>query len=446
MYLPRPDVKAFLPMDKFLDNSENELHSRLKLLMFSRVLFTSFLLGSTIIFQLGSSGSFLATRLLVLYGLIGGIFLLSCIYAVLLAFIQDRLLFAYIQVAVDTCIVSLILFVTGGYASIFSFLYLVVIIYSSILLPRFGVLIIASICSIQYGVMIDLEYYGMIKPFVMAGGLSAINYLWKSVLFKVLITIVACFAVAVLSGFLAEQTVKTKRELEALEDHVKRVEKMAYMGEMAAGMAHEIKNPLASLAGSIQLLREEARYDPYHDKLMQIALRETDRLSELVGNFLLFARPQAGKIEKINLGKGVFEVLELFEKNSESASRITISCDLKRGIWIEMDPAHFHQVLWNILLNAAEAIENKGEINIRLYESRKNTAMLEIEDNGCGIPEDILKMIFNPFFTTKARGTGLGLSVVHSLLETYGYLLNVESNVESGTVFILKVTRTTPPE
>ena len=414
--------------------------------MFSRVLFTSFLLGSTIILQLGSSGSFLATPLLVLYGLIGGIFLLSCIYAVLLAFIKDDLLFAYIQVAVDTFIVSLILFVTGGYASVFSFLYLVVIIYSSILLPRFGVLIIASICSIQYGVMIDLEYYEIIKPFVMAGELSAINYLWKSVLFKVVVTIIACFAVAVLSGFLAEQTVKTKKELQALEDHVKRVEKMAYMGEMAAGMAHEIKNPLASLAGSIQLLREDARYDPYHDKLMQIALRETDRLSELAGNFLLFARPQTGKIEKIDLGKGVSEVLELFEKNSESASRITISCDLKRGIWIEIDPAHFHQVLWNLLLNAAEAIENKGEINIRLYESRQNTATLEIEDNGRGIPEDTLKMIFNPFFTTKARGTGLGLSVVHSILETYGYLLNVESNVESGTVFILKVTRATPPE
>ncbi len=412
--------------------------------MFARVLFTSFLLGSTIIFQLGTSGSFLATPLLVLYGLIGGIFLLSCIYAVLLAFIRDSLLFTYIQVAVDTGIVSLILFVTGGYASVFSFLYLVVIIYSSILLPRWGILVIAVICSAQYGVMMDLEYYGIIKPFALEGSFSAVNFPGKSVLFKVLITIVACFAVALLSGFLAEQTVRTKKELAQLEDHVKRVEKMAYMGEMAAGMAHEIKNPLAALAGSIQLLREDINYDSYHDKLMQIALRETDRLSELVGNFLLFARPQAGKIEKINLRTGVLEVLELFEKNSACASRINISFDLASGIWIEIDPVHLHQVLWNILLNAAEAIENEGKINIRLYESKNNSATLEIEDYGCGIPEETLKMIFNPFFTTKARGTGLGLSIVHSILETYGYLLNVESNVASGTVFTLKVARSTP--
>ncbi len=433
-------------MDKLSNNPERELHPKLKLLMFSRVLFTSFLLGSTIIFQLGTGGSFLAPPLLVLYGLIGGIFLLSCIYAVLLVFIRDSLLFAYIQVAVDTCIVSMILFVTGGYASIFSFLYMVVIIYSSILLPRWGVLVIAAICSIQYGVMIDLEYYGVIKPFALEGSFSAVNFLGKSVLFKVLVTIVACFAVAALSGFLAEQTVKTKRELRILEDHVKRVEKMAYMGEMAAGMTHEIKNPLASLAGSIQLLREDIDYDPYHDKLMQIALRETDRLSDLVGNFLLFARPQAGKIEKIDFKTSVLEVLELFEKNSKCSSRITIASDLTKGIWIEIDPVHFHQVLWNILLNAAEAIENEGKIEMRLYESKNNTATLEIEDNGCGIPEDTLKRIFNPFFTTKPRGTGLGLSIVHSILETYDYLLNVESNVANGTVFILKISRATPPE
>lgn len=433
-------------MEKPLENADSELHSKLKLLMFSRVLFTSFLLGSTIIFQLGTSDSFLAASLLVLYGLIGGIFLLSCIYVILLAFIRDSLFFAYIQVAVDTGIVSLILFVTGGYASVFSFLYLVVIIYSSILLPRWGVLAIAAICSLQYGVMIDLEYFGIIKPMALEGSLSAISFPGKSVLFKVLVTIIACCAVAVLSGFLAEQTVRTKKELQILEDQVKRVEKMAYMGEMAAGMAHEIKNPLASLAGSIQLLREDIQYDPYHDKLMQIALRETDRLSELVGNFLLFARPQAGKIETIDLREGILEVLELFEKNSECSSRISISANMAAGVWIEIDPVHFHQVLWNILLNAVEAIEQEGRIDIRLYESRDNSALLEIEDNGCGIPEETLKMIFDPFFTTKATGTGLGLSIAHSILETYGYLLSVESTVSRGTIFTLRVKQATPPQ
>jgi two-component system sensor histidine kinase PilS (NtrC family) len=138
-------------------------------------------------------------------------------------------------------------------------------------------------------------------------------------------------------------------------------------------------------------------------------------------------------------------VLELFGKNSECSSRIDISSDLAPGIWIEIDPLHFHQVLWNILLNAAEAIEETGTIAIRLYASKNNLATLEIKDNGCGIPETTRKMIFDPFFTTKAGGTGLGLSIVHSILETYGVLLNVESSVSRGTVFALRFNRAGPP-
>ena len=100
-----------------------------------------------------------------------------------------------------------------------------------------------------------------------------------------------------------------------MENHVKRVEKMAAVGEMAAGLAHEIKNPLASLTGSIQLLKEEIQYDSDHDRLMQIILREADRLSSLANNFLLYARPPAGKVEAIDLEKVLIETAELFEKS-----------------------------------------------------------------------------------------------------------------------------------
>ena len=147
------------------------------------------------------------------------------------------------------------------------------------------------------------------------------------VLFKVVITMVACFAVAFLSGLLSEQVRRTKKELSVMEDRVKRVEKMAYMGEMAAGITHEIKNPLASLAGSIQILRKEIPYDPEHDKLMQIVLRETDRLNALVNNFLLFAKPPAGKIEKIELENALTETIKLFEKNQATSNRVSITSD-----------------------------------------------------------------------------------------------------------------------
>ena len=135
--------------------------------MFFRVLFSSLLLGSTIILQLGESPSPLARPLLVLYGLIGGIFLLSFIYALIFQSGTQEHLFAYVQTGIDTFIVTLVIFVTGSYSSIFSILYLVVIIYSSMLLFKKGSIIMAVLCSIQYGVLVDLEYYGFLKPLVM---------------------------------------------------------------------------------------------------------------------------------------------------------------------------------------------------------------------------------------------------------------------------------------
>ncbi|MBW2239778.1 MAG: two-component sensor histidine kinase, partial [Deltaproteobacteria bacterium] len=238
-----------------------------------------------------------------------------------------------------------------------------------------------------------------------------------------------------------EQVRRTAKELSVMEDRVKRVEKMAYMGEMAAGITHEIKNPLASLAGSIQILRKEIPYDPEHDKLMQIVLRETDRLNMLVSNFLLFAKPPVGKIEKIELENALKETLKLFEKNQATSNRISINIDLVPNIWVQMDPVHLRQVMWNLLLNAAEAIEGEGFINVKTYPLRPNYACVEVSDNGIGMTKKLIQSIFDPFFTTKPTGTGLGLSIVHSILESYNSWLDVVSKVGEGTKFTWKLNR-----
>jgi len=152
-------------------------------------------------------------------------------------------------------------------------------------------------------------------PYFLKESSSIGNYAWHFVFFKVVITMVACFAVAFLSGLLSEQLRRTKKELSVMQERVERVEKMAYLGEMATGITHEVKNPLASLAGSIQILRKDIPYNPEHDKLMQIVLRETDRLNALVSNFLLFAKPPVGKIERVDLESALAETIKLFEKN-----------------------------------------------------------------------------------------------------------------------------------
>jgi two-component system sensor histidine kinase PilS (NtrC family) len=425
-------------MNRSSQKTIDDYKVRLKWLIFFRLLFSSLLLGSTIILQLGAASSPLAAPLLVLYGIIITIFFFSFVYAILLKHIKNGPAFAFVQISIDTLIVSLIIFVTGSFLSVFSFLYLVVIIYSTMLLPRRATIAVAAICSIQYGIMIDLEYFGVFTPFGMEDKLLAAAYAWNEVLYKIMITMMACLAVAFLSSLLSEQTRKTKKELRAMEDHVKRVEKMAAIGEMAAGMAHEIKNPLASLTGSIQLLKEDIHYDPDHDRLMQIILREADRLSSLVTNFLLYARPPAGKVEAIELDKALIETAELFEKDGSQDGRIVTRKKIEPGVWIEMDPVHLRQILWNLLLNAAEAIEGEGYIDIEMYPLKNKHACIKIKDTGCGMSRETLNSIFDPFFTTKANGTGLGLSIVHRILEAYDFRLDVESESNKGTTFILK--------
>jgi len=416
-------------MWNFTIKPEDDLPHKLKWLIFFRILFASLMLGSAVVVQVRESPFPLTKSLIVLYGVIVGIFLLSVYYALIFRYEKLNLLFPYIQLGIDTFIVTVIIFITGSFTSVFSFLYLVVIIYSSMIIYRRGSMVMAILCSVQYGILINLEYYGIINPFFIKGSSTIGNYASNTVLFKVVIAMLACFAVAFLSGLLSEQVRRTAKELSVMEDRVKRVEKMAYMGEMAAGITHEIKNPLASLAGSIQILRKEIPYDPEHDKLMQIVLRETDRLNMLVSNFLLFAKPPVGKIEKIELENALKETL------------ISINIDLVPNIWVQMDPVHLRQVMWNLLLNAAEAIEGEGFINVKTYPLRPNYACVEVSDNGIGMTKKLIQSIFDPFFTTKPTGTGLGLSIVHSILESYNSWLDVVSKVGEGTKFTWKLNR-----
>jgi len=202
---------------------QNELRHKLRWLILSRVIFTILLLGSTIFIHISRSKPTSALPIFVLYGIIIALFILSFLFVFLVSRIRREVLFAYIQVAIDSVVVTLVIFVTGSFGSVFSFLYLVVIIYTSMLLYRRGSFIVAGLCSFLYFVLVGLEYQAWILPFDFSSTIYAMSA------------------------------------------RVQRVEKMAAVGEMGAGLAHEIKNPLASITGSIQLLREEIPYDVGRD-------------------------------------------------------------------------------------------------------------------------------------------------------------------------------------
>ncbi len=307
------------------------------------------------------------------------------------------------------------------------------------LIYRKGCMLVASLSSIQYGILIDLEYYGFLQPFGIKNNLINPDYPWSYVIFKIIVMMISCFAVAFLSGFLAEQNRRSKKEIRSMGVHIKRVEKMAAVGEMAAGLAHEIKNPLASLRGSVQMMKEDLPSDSYHHRLMNIILREADRLNTLVNDFLMFARPPAARIETIPLSRILEDALDLFCNNESFCDKIRLVRKITPDVNMEMDPDHFRQILLNLLLNAAQAIEDEGTIHINMYPLRNEYVIITITDNGCGIPDERIASIFDPFVTSKSCGTGLGLSIVHRIIEAYKCRIDVESEVGRGTTFTLKL-------
>ncbi len=421
-------------MENQFNQNNSDLFTQIKWVIISRVIFAIVLIVACIIFSSGENLSFFSQPFLSLYNISASILLLSIFYLFWLNKFKSHRFLIYFQTITDSFLVTIIIFVTGSYDSIFTFLYLVVIIYTSMLLLQRGSLIIAAVSSIQYSILIQLEYYKIITPVTGNFYLSStvdVNH----IIYRIIIVILACFAVALLSGILALQLKGAKQDLKIAQGHLKRVEKMTAVDELISGIAHEIKNPLASLSGSIQLLHEDTDPGSYEDKLMQIILRETDRLKHIVNDIRLFAKPQTTNASPIKMSDSIKDIIELFLKDPEQSKKLTIRSDLDKNCSIFIDPEHFTQILWNLLKNASQSIKGKGDIKISLSSPRNKRVYLLIKDTGCGINKNNFNHIFDPFYTTKPDGTGLGLSIIHRIIDTYDGMIDFESIPGKGTVF-----------
>ena len=420
----------------FLFRRTRELFIQIKWLVLARAVFALVLIFSTLFFSDTDLAGQRDQSFLSLYKISGTILGLSLVYFAWLCKKKYLHALAYTQIVIDTFIVTAIVFVTGCYHSIFTFLYLLVIIYAAMLLFARGSFSVALASSFQYGFLIELEYLKIITP-LSENQTLALVVDQHHILYRIVITISAFFATAALSGILSLQLKTARKDLKIAQEHLKRVEKMAAVDEIVSGIAHEVKNPLASLSGSIQMLREEMAPTGENDKLMQIVLRETDRLRQIVTDIRLISKPSRTNAELIDLSKAIDDVKTLFDNTPDWHARINIVTRLQRDLYVYMDTVHLQQILWNLIKNAAESIEGKGKITISLYSPRHKRIYLTIQDTGLGIDKKNAPHIFDPFFTTKNDGTGLGLSIIHRIVDTYDGMIDFESIPGKGTVFTL---------
>lgn len=234
-------------------------------------------------------------------------------------------------------------------------------------------------------------------------------------------------------------TFKDVTEHNRLEERVKRQERLAALGKFVAGVAHEIRNPLTSISGYIQIWQR--RGQPTPEALSTVA-QETTRLNAIVDKLLFFARPAESKFQPCNLNDLVEQVLQ-FVAEGYGSSRVKVQTALAPDLPLaRVDPEQMKQVLMNIVYNAYQAMPEGGTLRVRTgLSSDREYVAVTVADTGCGIPPENLSRIFDPFFTTKAQGSGLGLALAHEIISAHGGYVDVKSKVGAGTVLRVYIPR-----
>jgi two-component system sensor histidine kinase PilS (NtrC family) len=237
-------------------------------------------------------------------------------------------------------------------------------------------------------------------------------------------------------------------DIKRMEEQVRQGDRLAAIGRLAAGLAHEIRNPIGSIRGSVEVLRESLAPQGDDRRLMDIVLRESDRLDAIIRDFLQFSRPPNLVRVPTDLTGMLDEILLMLSNHGglpeADAPRVQIRRDTSEPtVKADVDPAQMRQALWNLCLNAVEAMPQGGELRVGVRavtpESGRPVVQVTVEDTGVGITAAELTQVFEPFYTTKPQGTGLGLAIAHRIVEDHGGEMQVQSEPYRGTRFTLSL-------
>jgi two-component system, NtrC family, sensor histidine kinase HydH len=259
-------------------------------------------------------------------------------------------------------------------------------------------------------------------------------------------------AAGVLTGVLAERGRKQRADLERTTkrltevyqelqrnfEQMKRSERLFALGQLSAGLAHEIRNPLASIAGAAGILQRNSDLDRKNLECLEIISRECQRLNRLLSNFLEFARPRTPHFQQIAIVPVLDSVLELAH-HAPGTQRIELRMNVAPQLpSVESDPELLKQVLLNLVMNAIQAMPDGGDVVVSAAPQHERM-LIQVKDGGAGIKPENLDRIFDPFFTTKDNGSGLGLSVAHQIVEQHGGMLTAAANLDRGTTFTVSL-------
>ena len=550
------------------------LLNKIKWLMIFRIVVVTILLGSALIIQWNSMQTRRPLELELLYIFIIISYAFTGVTVSFLRQVKRVHLYAYFQISYDLLFETAMVYITGGVESVFTFTYIFTIIAAGILLFRRGAFITASLSTILYGLLVDLQFYRILPLYVSSHfPFTPVNS--SAVYYNIFLNSCAFYLVAFLSSYLSESLRKTHQrlretsydltelqafhhnilqsmhsgvmttdlhlkitsynqaaelitgyalsevygkplqdlfpelevsqlmapmqasglervaqrqetaivtksgtkvflgfsvslfldnhgsvaglicifqdltELKAMQEHIAQADRLAAIGQLAAGLAHEIRNPLASLSGSIQMLKADLELREDHSALMDIVLRESKRLDRLLSDFLLYARPQSLSFAKSDIMHDVIlSTISLIRRDERfSGEAFSIDVEMPQHFpKIVCDAQQLQQVFWNLCLNALQAMPDGGQLHIRAHietfegweldaQTQLDVLVISVSDTGTGMDEDTLHHLFHPFYTTKKHGSGLGLAIAHTIVKNHHGVIRVKNRPHQGTTF-----------
>jgi two-component system, NtrC family, sensor histidine kinase PilS len=229
-------------------------------------------------------------------------------------------------------------------------------------------------------------------------------------------------------------------EIRSMEESVRRKDRLAAVGRVAAGLAHEIRNPLGAMRGAIQVLQSQTPPDSSQASLMEIILRESDRLNKIITNFLTYARPRVSNFSEIDVRESINDTFTLLKHSPDIQPHHNLEFKAPENpVMISADPTQLKQIFWNLARNAIFAMRDGGTLKVELVRQPSGRIQIIFADTGCGMSPEQVERLFEPFSDSTTGGTGLGLSIVYQIVRDHGGTITVRSRENAGTTITVEL-------
>lgn len=379
---------------------------------------------------------------LVALGSVGASYALAAGFATALRSGRAVPIAAHAQILTDQILWSAIVYVTGAASSPGTSLYGLTCMSGAIVLGRRGALLAgAAGIVLLVGMQVALWTGALPVPPDQSGALYDLTP--ERGAFPLFTSATGVAVVAALAGYLADRLRKTGGDLAVATERAEKAEQLAALGRLAAGLAHEIRNPLGAIQGSIELLRTGGTLKEEDRVLCEIIEREAARLNDLVGDMLDLARTRVPAIERVDVARVARDVVTLANRSGRGGD-VMVRYEGAEAAEVEADAAMLRQLLWNLVRNGVQVSSAGAEVTVRVGQAPSGAIELEVRDEGPGIAADAVPRMFDAFYTTRSHGTGVGLAVVKKIVDDHRWTVEVESAPGRGASFTVRAPAASP--